>query len=309
MVNRKVLVLGANGFIGKHLCLALKDAGADVRAVGLKFGAEDLIGFEKCIGSLLDKEFIKEVLQGCDVVYHLVSTTIPSSSVHDPYLDCANNTLATIQLLTLAVEAGVKTVVFASSGGTVYGIPTEVPVKETAPNNPICPYGIHKLSIEKYLHYYSYAFGLKTVALRLANPYGQIQRKNNLQGAVDVFVNNALQGKPIEIWGDGSIARDFVHISDVVRAFILAPEVDAQHEVINIGSGVPVSLNTIIEILRKHIDIEVVYKPSRKFDVPSIYLDISYAKKIMNWKAIHSLEEGISVMLIKNSNMNQILFN
>jgi UDP-glucose 4-epimerase len=300
MANNKVLVLGANGFIGKHLCIALQESGAAVRGVDLKFAADELTGVEKIEGNFSDKDFINEVLVGCDTVYHLISTTIPSTSVTDPYCDGETNILPTIQLLTAAVEAGIKTVVFASSGGTVYGIPSEIPVKETARNNPICPYGIHKLAIEKYLHFYSYAYGLKTVALRLSNPYGQIQRKSNLQGAVDVFVNNALHNKPIEIWGDGTVARDYIHISDVIRAFLMAPTITLTHGVINIGSGNPVSLNAIIEIIRRHIPADVEYKNSRTFDVPSIALDVSYAKEIMGWEAIASLDEGILKMIFNS---------
>ncbi len=294
----RVLVLGASGFIGKKLCVGLREQGVEVRAVARKFSSDwEDNTIEKCVGDFSDRHFIREALAGCSHIYHLISTTIPSTSVANPYDDCLSNVLPSIKLLDDAVEAGVKSIIFISSGGTVYGIPDSVPIKEDAATDPICPYGIHKLAIEKYMGYYARTFGLKTVVLRLSNPYGRLQKIDGLHGAIDVFVNKALCGEPIEVWGDGSVARDYIHISDVIRALMVVEKIDKAHAVVNIGSGKAVSLNQIVETIQKYMDVSVEYKPARIFDVPTICLDVNCAKELMDWEARISLEQGIAALI------------
>src|SRR5262249_42060795 len=142
-------------------------------------------------------------LEGCQTCFHLVSTTLPKSSNADPVFDVESNVLATIRLLTQAIQTGLKKVVFVSSGGTVYGVPKQIPILETHATDPMCSYGITKLSIEKYLHLFHVLHGLDYTVLRLSNPFGEGQRVHASQGAVAVFLGKVLRGETVEIWGDG----------------------------------------------------------------------------------------------------------
>jgi UDP-glucose 4-epimerase len=204
---------------------------------------------------------VGRALTGCDVCYHLVSTTLPQSSNADPVFDVETNVAGTIRLLNHAVRQGVKKIVFISSGGTVYGIPRSVPIREDHPTNPICSYGITKLTIEKYLHLYLTLHGLDYTVLRLSNPFGERQRIRAAQGAVAVFMGKALRNEKIEIWGDGNQTRSFLYIDECLEGSIRLLRSDFSGPV-NIGSEEMVTINTLVEmvadisgkkIIKKHI--------------------------------------------------------
>ena len=137
----------------------------------------------------------------------------------------------------------IRKFIFVSSGGTVYGIPQEVPIKESHPTEPICSYGISKLAIEKYMNLFHLLHGMEYCVLRLANPFGERQRVAAAQGAVTVFLDKALRNEEIEIWGDGSVVRDYFYVSDAVSAMTKALAYEGSSGVFNIGSGVGQSLN------------------------------------------------------------------
>ena len=167
---------------------------------------------------------VSDAISGVDIVLHLVSTTLPKSSNDDPIYDVQSNVVATLQMLNAMVAHNVRKIVFISSGGTVYGNPMYLPIDEKHPTDPLVSYGITKLAIEKYLQMYSHLYGIRAITLRVANPYGERQRIETAQGAVGVFLHHALKGLPIEIWGDGSVTRDYIHVSDVAEAFVRAVE-------------------------------------------------------------------------------------
>ena len=161
--------------------------------------------------------------------------------------DIETNLLGTVRLLNQVVKAKVGKVVFLSSGGTVYGPPQEVPIVETHQTNPICSYGITKLAIEKYLDLFFQLHGIDYTVLRLSNPFGERQRIQSSQGAVAVFLGKALRKEKIEIWGDGFVVRDYLHVSDVVSAMIASIDYQGSDRVFNIGSGSGVSLNEVVD--------------------------------------------------------------
>lgn len=297
------LVLGARGFIGSHLTDALLAAGAHVRAFdrpgiqAVKGLQEDnRPGLSSLEGDLVSTKDIDMALTGVDVCYHLVSTTLPKTSNLDPAYDIETNLLGTLRLLDAAVRHKVKRVVFTSSGGTVYGNPSHTPIAESHPTEPTCSYGIMKLAIEKYLALYQQLHGLQHTVLRLANPYGERQRIEASQGAVAVFLGRALRGEAIEIWGDGSVVRDYLHISDVVRALIAAATSGSANQVFNIGSGQGSSLNTLLSAIREVTgkDLNVSYQPGRGFDVPVNVLDVTRAEKELGWAPQTNLQTGIA---------------
>lgn len=310
MVNSKIvsgrrfercLVLGGRGFIGSHLVDTLLQQGYFVRCFDrphvVPLGDTHLSNpnFELYEGDFASEADIAAALVDCDVCYHLVSTTLPKSSNTDPVFDIQSNLLGTVHLLTHAVKSGLQKIIFASSGGTVYGELTQVPIPETHPTDPVCSYGITKLAIEKYLGLFHRLHGLDYTVLRLANPFGEGQRTHANQGAVAVFLGKVLRGEPIEIWGDGSIVRDYVYVADVVNALMLCIKESSEERVFNIGSGCGRSLNDVLDAIEKVTgrSSERRYVLGRTFDVPVSVLDIDRARKSLDWSPQVDFESGL----------------
>ena len=291
----KVLVTGASGFLGRHLVEALLAEGYQVCGLDLQAGPVEHDNLHWVTGSFLDVETLEGAIADCDAVFHLASTTLPKSSNEDPGYDVASNLQGALNLLDLAVANKVAKVVFISSGGTVYGVPQQVPVTEQHVTNPTCSYGIVKLAIEKYLYLYYQLHGLETCSLRLSNPYGEYQRPDTGQGVIAAFYHKALNAQPIEIWGDGSVVRDFIYVKDAVDAMLKASEVECGGQAINIGSGSGLSLNTVIDQIEavSGLTVRREYKPGRGFDVPAIYLDIAEAERVLDWRPKVTMTEGL----------------
>ena len=299
---KRCLVLGGRGFIGSHLVDALLACGHHVRCFDrphlLPLGDTHLAHprFELYEGDFVSEADISQALLGCEVCFHLVSTTLPKSSNADPVFDVESNLLGTLRLLTHAVELGLKKIIYVSSGGTVYGVPTQLPILETHPTDPVCSYGITKLAIEKYLGLFHQLSGLNYTILRIANPYGERQRTHASQGAVAVFLRKVLCGEPIEIWGDGSVVRDYIHIADVVDALMLALEQTSCEYVFNIGSGRGLSLNEVLDTIEKVTGNSANrrYLPGRAFDVPASVLSIARAKESLGWAPKVDFYQGVA---------------
>ena len=311
--NARVLILGGAGFIGQHLCKSLLAAGATVRCFDARVPAAGNIA----VGSGREAEWIQGdysnaaqlagALEGVDYVYHLISTTLPESSNRDLQFDLSSNVLSTVRLLEAMTESGVRKTVFVSSGGTVYGIPNIIPIPETHDTNPICGYGIHKLAIEKYLHLFRHLHGLDYCVLRLSNPYGAAQISDRPQGVIGKFVYKAIMGEPLEIWGDGSVIRDYIHIDEVVEALLLALDYRGPETVFNVASGTGHSLLDIIRIIEKQsgLKLDVRFMPPRPVDVPVNVLDISRFRAEFGWVPKIDLQAGIERMLAHGASMQR----
>ncbi|QWA09350.1 NAD-dependent epimerase/dehydratase family protein [Sodalis ligni] len=206
------------------------------------------------------------------------------------------NLVSSLHMLNAMVSQNVPRIIFISSGGTVYGNPQYIPIDEQHPTDPVVSYGITKLAIEKYLHMYSNLHGLKVITLRVANPYGERQRVETAQGAIGVFLHNALKGLPIEIWGDGTVQRDYIHVSDVAEAFAKAVTYDGDKECFNISSGIGTSLNDLIDMLRGFLPepIQVNYQPGRPFDIAVSVLSNDLARKELGWQPKVSMQAGMT---------------
>jgi UDP-glucose 4-epimerase len=297
----KCLVLGGGGFLGSHLSEALLAQGYAVRI----FDRPNLLRFksfhenqdlEWVEGDFINREHVADAVSGCDFIFHLVSTTLPRSSNENPAYDVETNVISTVHLLEVAAKKQVRKIIFVSSGGTVYGIPKEIPIKESHPTEPICSYGIGKLAIEKYLSLFHLLHGLEYCVLRLANPFGERQRVAAAQGAVAVFLDKALRNENIEIWGDGSVVRDYFHVSDAVSALTKALVYDGTDRVFNVGSGAGKSLIEILAAIEDLLGTPVkrTYLPARAFDVPISVLDISKAAELLKWTPQTPFAEGLS---------------
>ena len=293
------LVIGGLGFLGSHLVAALVRLGysvrvLDVRAPEPKF-RESFLPVEFAVGSASDRELLRSCLQSVDILFPFAASGLPDSSNADPVNDVMLNLAENVALFTLAAENGVRKIVFPSSGGTVYGIPTRLPVSETDSTDPISSYGILKLACEKYLSLFERLHGIGFVALRYGNPYGMGQDPGRKFGAVAVFLDALLRGNEIEIWGDGSNVRDFLYVDDAIEATLRAVRYNGRARVFNVGSATGTSLLELIRLLEAATGraAHVLYRQRRKSDVPAIVLDISRAVQELRWTPAVDLREGV----------------
>jgi UDP-glucose 4-epimerase len=293
------LVLGGNGFIGSHLVDLLLQNNHFVRVVD-KFPErfrKPLDGVDYRIIHFDDKAELVESLTNIDIVYHCISTTVPSTSSLDPVFDIQSNLVNSVSLLNMMVKAEIKRIVFLSSGGTVYGNPTETPTRETHPLRPISSYGIVKVAIENYLSMYETLYNIKPVILRASNPYGPRQGHFQTQGVISTFLKSIKSNKELIVWGTGDIVRDYIYIDDLVK-FCYQASISDTCGVFNVGSGRGASINEIIDIISQITNIvpNTKYYPQRVFDVQRIILDISKTAETFQWTPKISLKEGIRCM-------------
>jgi UDP-glucose 4-epimerase len=294
----KILILGGNGFIGKNLIFDLINKNYYLRIFD-KYNTFEGLNSEKIefnLGDFDNLDLLKKSLNGIDIVVHLLSTTNPAISNKDPQRDIKSNLLNTLDFLDLMCEEGVKRIIFASTGGAIYGETVDSEIDELHQTNPISSYGIVKLAIEKYLEIYRRLWKLEYTILRFSNPYGVYQNPLSGQGAIAAFIWKVLNKESIEIWGDGEVARDFIYISDVVDAIAKAIEFQPKSRIYNIGSGEKIKINKIISLIEVHAQykVKVNHLAARDVDVRSNCLDINLAKKELNWHPTVNINDGIA---------------
>jgi UDP-glucose 4-epimerase len=289
--------------MGQRLCRGLLAAGFDVRSVSRtgrpKGEAQPWWSHVEWISADLGTDTAAPAMSKADLVFHLASSTYPSTSNSDAAFDLESNLVGSVRMLHYAVKYHVQRLIFISSGGTVYGLPRQNPIPETHPTDPICSYGIHKLAIEKYLYLFRALKDLDSVVLRVSNLYGEFQSLERPLGAVSHFTHRAIAGKAIEIWGDGEVRRDYIHVDDVVSALLKAIPYKGPERLFNIGSGRSTSLNQVLELIRQRVGKGIVlhYMPARRFDVQENVLDISRATRELDWKPSVSLEVGLDRLI------------
>lgn len=297
----KIVIFGGGGFIGSHIVDRLLRDGHALRI----FERPRVVPFREFAnaeqvqwveGDLSSQHDVNDAVRGMDAVLHLVSTTLPKNSNDDPVYDVQSNVVASLQILNAMVALGVPRIVFISSGGTVYGNPVYLPIDENHPTDPVSSYGITKLAIEKYLQLYQRLHGLRAITLRVANPYGERQRIETAQGAVGVFLHHALQNNVIDVWGDGSVTRDYIHVSDVAQAFASALHYHGAQSCFNISSGQGTSINQLLAALEATLGRPIArrYLPGRAFDVPVSVLSHGRAREEMHWAPKISLQDGLA---------------
>lgn len=293
----KTLVLGGSGFIGSHVVDALLRYGHEVRVFDRQPERfrPPVRGVDYRYGNFSDRMALIDAMAGTDVVLHLVSTTFPGTADLDPRTDVQDNLVGTISLIDSMLSLGLRRIMFLSSGGTVYGVPEAVPIPETHPLRPINSYGIVKAAIENYLDMYRRTRGLSPVVVRASNPYGPRQSHVGVQGVVSTFLRRVLAGDGIEVWGDGSVVRDYLHVADLADLCARAATSDVEGT-FNGGSGLGVSVNEIISLVSDVTATEIVpiYKPGRAIDVPRSVLDVSRAETTFGWRATTGLREGMA---------------
>ncbi len=294
----KVLVTGGAGFIGSHVADAFLEAGHEVWALDdLSSGRRENLRREVrlVVADIRSPEAARLVESGqFEVMCHLAAQMDVRRSVADPRFDADVNVGGFLNLLEAARKAGVRKVVFSSTGGAIYGEQDAFPAPESHPTRPLSPYGVSKASGELYLGYYRAQYGLASVALRYANVYGPRQNPHGEAGVVAIFSERLLRGQTCTIYGTGRQTRDFVYGPDVARANLLAATRDVQGP-INIGTGIETDVNRLHELLAKAAgsDRPPEHAPGKPGEQMRSSVDPSRAAEVLGWRPTVALEEGL----------------
>ncbi len=293
-----IVVTGGNGFIGSHFVPRAVDRGHRITVVGNS--AEPQIdhgrAFDFVEGGTNALAAMPALLSSADLICHLASSSIPATATADPVGDIERNLSSTIRLLEAMRASGNRRFMFMSSGGAVYGHPLRTPIAETHPLNPISAYGITKLAVEKYVTMYETLYGFETLTIRPSNPYGPGQGSLGQLGAVTTFVNKALAGERVDIFGDGSIVRDFIYVSDLTDLMLRALEAGGRG-VYNCGAGVGTSLNRLLAAIETALGTPIArnHRPARAFDPRAIVMEIERARGDFGWCPQVTLDQGIAL--------------
>ena len=298
MSNLKIMITGGAGFIGSHLTDKLALLNFELVVVdNLTSGQQSNVGSS---ARFYDVDITDEQLSDIfekekpDIVFHLAAQISVQSSMKDPYNDSRINVLGSINLFENCVKFGVKKVIYASSGGAIYGEPLYLPCDESHPINPLSHYGVAKYAVEKYLQVYKNSSGLEYTVLRFSNVYGPRQDPYGEAGVVAIFSKGMINGEPVMINGNGSQERDFLFVSDLVEALIKSINM-ADGEIINIGTGHGYSVNYVHDELKKHSGymLKTLRGPEKPGEVFQIYLDSAKARDILGWIPEIPIEEGL----------------
>ena len=293
-----ILVTGGAGFIGSHIVDQFVREGHrvsvidDLSAGKRKQVHRDAVFYKLNVCSAQVEQVVKQ--ERPLVIVHMAAQMNVRKSTEDPVFDAKVNIMGTLGLLELAVRYGARKILFASSGGTVYGEQEAFPATESHPTRPLSPYGVSKLTCEYYLEYYRRVAGLKYVALRLANIYGPRQNADGEAGVVAIFARKMLTGEQPRINGNGFQTRDYVYVGDVVEAVraVFAPSVEG---IFNVGTGIETAVNEIFTRLKELTNSQCreIHGPAKKGEQTRSVLDPGKLEKETAWTHNVSLSEGL----------------
>ncbi len=299
------LVTGGAGFIGSHLCDRLLAEGHRVVAVDdLSTGRIANLSEARGYGNeftFFNMDVRAEGLLSLferhrpEVVMHLAAQPAVSTSVDDPVHDASVNVMGLLNLMECCIKTGVRKVVYAASGGTLYGEPRKLPVKETASGRPVSPYGISKKAAIDYLAFYERQHGVAFTALALANVYGPRQDPHGEAGVVAIFASKMISGETPTIFGDGNQTRDYVFVDDTVHAFALAAQRGDGRQV-NVGTGLETSVNGMFRLIAEitGFTMKPAQGPPRLGDLRRSALAPGLAEEVLGWRPWTHLEDGLS---------------
>lgn len=302
--GRRVLVTGGAGFIGSHVCDAFTADGWSVTALDdLSSGKEENLstGIDLVVADIRSPEAATLIRDGgFEVVSHHAAQIDVRISVERPDHDASINIMGLLNLLEAAVRGGVRRFLYVSSGGVVYGEPEDLPVSETAPKQPLSPYGVSKLTGEHYLHFYRQIHGLESVSLRYSNVFGPRQDPHGEAGVVAIFGRSILEGRQLTIFGDGEQTRDYVYVGDVAQANVLSARLDVSDSktmddvAFNVGTGLETSVNELASALMTVAgrEVPVEHAPERPGELLRNCLDASKLEG-KGWRRAGVLEDGL----------------
>lgn len=295
----RILVTGGAGFIGSNVADRFIEDGHKVAIIdnlstGVEANLNQKAKFYKVDirSSVIDKIFQKEKPE---ILCHHAAQIDVRKSTQDPIFDAEVNIIGTLNLFNSCVKHKVKKIIFASTGGAIYGEQEYFPADENHPANPLSPYGVAKLTIEKYLHFYKEVYGINFVALRYANVYGPRQNPSGEAGVVAIFTERLLGNKSAIINGDGKQTRDFVFVKDVAESNVLALKYP-KSDIFNIGTGIETDINCLFGILKERTKSKQkgLHGPAKPGEQERSVLKCFKAQRLLKWKPRYNLEEGIA---------------
>ncbi|MET0275633.1 MAG: SDR family NAD(P)-dependent oxidoreductase [Acidimicrobiia bacterium] len=305
----RVLVTGGAGFIGSALVDRLLAEGCDVDVIDdLSSGALANLSEARAQRSrkftfhrldVRSPQLVDVIVhRKPEVIFHLAAQLDVRVSVKRPIHDAEINILGSLNVCEAAVAAGVRKVVFAGSGGTLYGVPESLPARESHPQRPLSPYGVSKKAVGEYLHFYREVHGLEYTELALANVYGPRQDPNGEAGVVAIFAGQLLAGRRPTIYGDGMQTRDYVYVDDVVDAFVRAAE-RGGGLLMNIGTGIETSVRALYDAMAAMVDApdEPGRAAARPGELARSALDPGRAAIQLGWKPWTSLDDGLALTI------------
>lgn len=298
-VSRATLVIGGGGFIGARLVPLLIGSGRRVTVLGRSAAPRTALpaGAAYVSGDFGSAGLIRPLLAAHGEVVHLAYATVPNTSYDNPLGDLLENLPPTVQLFALAAELGLR-LALVSSGGTVYGEAAALPITEAHATHPISPYGVTKLTLEKYAHLYAVTRGLDVVCLRPANAYGEGQRPFTGQGFIATAMASALRGEPVRIFGARGTVRDYIHVHDIATGIMAALERGEAGGVYNLGSGIGRSNLDVVEAMARLLDeigctVRTAHEPERPFDVRANVLDSGRLTAHTGWRPSVDFADGL----------------
>lgn len=293
-------VIGGAGFIGSQVVHLLSATDRRISVIGRSLHSRRLLpkNVSYYSGDYGNEEFLIKTITGVDEIIDLGYSSVPKTSFDDPVLDIESNLPSAVVLFRVAAQLGISKMVFVSSGGTVYGKAETVPINESHPTNPISPYGITKLAIEKYGLMFHAINDLPLVIVRPGNAYGPGQLPFSGQGFIATAMASVLQGKPVSMYGKNGTIRDYIHVTDVAQGIVDALIHGTVGSCYNIGSDVGRNNIEVINALRplalqRGMDIQVNILPERKFDVPINVLDSQKLICDTGWKNKIHFTDGL----------------
>jgi UDP-glucose 4-epimerase len=297
------IIIGGSGFIGRQLIKHLIAEGRDVQVVGRSLEPRYVLpkGCRYYSCNYGDVQAIRKILTSESEVIDLAYSTVPKTSFEDPLYDLASNLPNSVAFLQESARIGVKKVLIVSSGGTVYGPATFLPITENHPTRPISPYGITKLAIDCYAMMYFRNAGLPIVIVRPSNAYGEDQRTGSGQGFLAAAIRAVLEARDIDIYGEKGTIRDYIHVSDVALGIQAALSSGKEGNIYNIGTGIGSTNMEVLSMLRCHavasgLDVRVRLLPARGFDVDANILDSTHLRNDTGWAPKIDLFHGISMV-------------
>lgn len=299
-IKRSCLLIGGGGYIGSYVAPLLLETGRRVTVLGRRLSPSYPLPSEATYvqGCFSDLSLLRNVLDKHHEVIHLAYATVPNTSFDNPLGDLLQNLPPTVQLFSEIAERGGR-LVLVSSGGTVYGEAMTVPISESHPTKPISPYGVTKLSLERYAHLYAATHGLQVICMRPSNAYGEGQRPFTGQGFIATAIASAMQGQPITIFGECGTIRDYVHVADLARGIVLALESAQPGETYNVGTGIGRSNVDVLKAIAPLMDqagasVQVHHEPLRPFDVRVNVLDSTALNRQTGWTPRITFQDGLS---------------
>ena len=298
---KRLLVVGGGGFVGRSFLAKVIHCGG--REVVIT-GRSDQLAFRLPPGVVYrqvapgDLAAYSVLMDWADEVVDFAYSSVPKTSFDDPVRDVLDNLPFNVALIKMASERSLEKFLFVSSGGTVYGHPTRLPIDEEHPTNPVSPYGITKLAVEKYGLMYSRSNGLQFVAVRPGNPYGPGQLGRRGQGFVATVMQHVLDGSPVTIFGERGTIRDYIYVDDLASGLFAALEYAAGGSVMNIGTGVGIDNRQMLDAIgvqvgRDGMELDVRSASVRAFDVSANILDSTRLRDVSGWQPEVALEAGL----------------